>query len=133
MLQKRFLMNSANFFPNGGRLKNLSCKILKCWNVTRYLFGILHTSSAMKTSKNVVKVGCCLKLRRRAQLKIFLQLIYQEVSNYSRYCQPQSLLKVLKGDKKLVFQKILATESVNLFFKLKKGYNVSCVKKIIFC
>ena len=61
MFRKMFLMESANFFPKRWRdIKSLLQKYL-CFGILlggRYLFEILHTSSTVKNSKNVLKNGC---------------------------------------------------------------------------
>ena len=43
-------------------------------------------------------------------------LIYQEVGIYLKYYKPQSLLKIVKMGKKLMFRKNFAMESA-IFFK----------------
>ena len=65
-------------------------------------------------------------------VKIFFQLIYEEVSIYSKYYKPHSLLKVVK-----MWQKVDVLENVwdgerHFFFEVKDQYKVSCVKILIF-
>ena len=66
-------------------------------------------------------------------VKIFFQLIYEEVSIYSKYYKPHSLLKVGK-----MWQKVDVLENVcdgehHFFFEIKEGYKAAHEKVLILC
>ena len=102
----------------------------------------------MKTSKNVKKVdvsnnfcnGECklfLKLKEGCEVYcakiLLLNLIYEEVSIYLKYCKPQSPLKIVKLWKKVDILKDLFYGERDFFFEMEKADKVSCVKILIFC
>ena len=60
MFQKTFVIQGVIFFEVKGRYKDSFVKLLLFADLLGgcYLFEILHTSSAMKISKNVVKTEC---------------------------------------------------------------------------
>ena len=60
MFQKTFVIQGVIFFEVKGRYKDSFVKLLLFADLLGgcYLFEILHTWSAMKISKNVVKTEC---------------------------------------------------------------------------
>ena len=112
----------------------------------QYLFEILNTSSTVKTSENVVKGWCLYKsLNQRVTIsfrrkegckvscvKMFVWLIYLEVSFYLKYYTLHSLLSTVKTWLREIFGKTIAMER-ETFARKQRGIKVSCVKILTFC
>ena len=65
-------------------------------------------------------------------VKLFIQLIYQEVSIYLKYYKPHLLLKIVEMWYNVDVLKELCYEERQVLFEMKKVYEVSC-KILTFC